>query len=330
MNTKIIFTVFAALAAIAAVMKFTNNSSSRLLASDPVSASWVHWKQTNGKSYGTDTEESFRKGVFTTNYHRVNSWNVSGATSTLALNKFADLETSEFAAIYAGAKKSKFMKAKKAVKMNVASTPSSYDARTEGLVSSVKDQGQCGSCWAFSAVGAVEGARAKGGAELQQFAEQQVVDCDINDGNQGCNGGFMNRALTWIASNPLALESDYAYTAQDGTCQYPISTPGSISESGSVMADKDQLKSAIYSRGPVSVGIEADEYSFQLYNGGVITSGCGSSIDHGVTAVGYDSSNGEDYFIIKNSWGADWGMNGYVNIQHDQCGVIDEAVYAVM
>lgn len=328
MNTKLILVALATLVTIGAFLKFYNFGNSRVLPADPVASAWTQWKQDQNRSYGTNTEESYRLGCFTRNYARVNAHNSGNNTSTLKLNKFADMESQEFAAMYTGAKRSSGMRSQRVVKQNLTGVPVSYDARDHGLVSNVKDQGQCGSCWAFSAVGAVEGARAKAGRALQQFAEQQVVDCDVNDGNMGCNGGFMDRALVWIRENPLALETDYRYTARDGTCKAVSSTPGEITGSSSVMADAAEVRAAIYNRGPVSAGIEADQYAFQLYDGGVITSGCGSQIDHGFTAVGFGNDGSSDYFIVKNSWGASWGMNGYVNIAPSQCGIVNEVVYA--
>merc|ERR1712147_229136 len=165
------------------------------------------------------------------------------------------------------------------------------------------DQGQCGSCWAFSTTGGMEGAWEIATGSLKSLSEQQLVDCSTQ--NAGCNGGSMELAFNFEKTTTVASESSYPYTARDGTCT-------------------NALKSAIQS-GPVSVAIEADQMSFQLYSGGVLPSGCGTNLDHGVLAVGYDS----DSFKVKNSWGTSWGNNGYVQISQsgNTCGIHSDASY---
>merc|ERR1719158_2823900 len=156
------------------------------------------------------------------------------------------------------------------------------------------------------------------------MSEQQLVDC--SKVNAGCNGGNMDTGIQFEEGVNVATESSYPYTARDGSCKssgYSTAIPrGGVSGYKSVGASTSSLKSAI-NVGPVSVAIEADQNAFQGYTGGVITSGCGTSLDHGVTAVGYTSS----YFIVKNSWGTSWGMGGYVNIAGTECGITSSASY---
>jgi len=214
--------------------------------------------------------------------------------------------------------------------LSTESVPASVDWTTQGAVTPVKDQGQCGSCWAFSTTGSVEGAEFIATGTLKSFSEQQLVDCSTAQGNMGCNGGLMDYAFTYIESNPLELESDYPYKAVDGTCKYVTSKGvGKVSSFVDVTPkNADQLKAAI-ALGPVSVAIEADRAVFQSYTSGVITSRlCGTSLDHGVLAVGYGTESGQDYFLVKNSWGSSWGDNGYVKIgTNNVCGILQQPSY---
>jgi cathepsin L len=202
----------------------------------------------------------------------------------------------------------------------------SVDWTTQGAVTPVKDQGQCGSCWAFSTTGGMEGAWQIASGSLTSMSEQQLVDCSTQ--NAGCNGGSMELAFNFAGTVNVATESSYPYTARDGSCKssgYTTAIPrGGVTGYKSVGQSTNSLKSALQT-GPVSVAIEADQMSFQMYSGGVLSSGCGTNLDHGVLAVGYDSNS----FKVKNSWGASWGSNGYVQISQsgNTCGIHSDASY---
>jgi len=203
--------------------------------------------------------------------------------------------------------------------------PASIDWSTKGAVTPVKDQGQCGSCWAFSSTGGLEGQWEIATGSLESLSEQQLVDCSKQ--NSGCNGGLMDYAFQFYESTSVASESSYAYTGRDGTCK--SSYTAAIPEGGVTgfkdISSESALLDAVANTGPVSVAIEADQMSFQLYSGGVLTGSCGTNLDHGVLAVGYGSESGTDYWKVKNSWGASWGANGYVLIQRgvNKCGIAD-------
>jgi len=190
---------------------------------------------------------------------------------------------------------------------NLATT---VDWTKKGAVTAVKNQGQCGSCWAFSTTGSIEGAEFLKTGVLRSLSEQQLVDCAGVTGNSGCQGGLMDNAFKYVETNPLETEAEYQYTAQNGQCKY-VKSKGV----GNVVTYKDvptgdlnQFLAAV-ARQPVSIAIEADQQAFQGYTGGVITSGCGSQLDHGVLAVGYGTTeNGTRYALVKNSWGASWGL----------------------
>jgi len=254
----------------------------------------------------------------------------NGSTHTVGVNFLTDMTDAERKNMLGYKGKKMLLGAATPAKLATDDIPSSINWVTKGAVTNVKNQGQCGSCWAFSAVGAVEGAMAISTGKLVSYSEQQLVDCDTN-GDAGCNGGLMDNAFKYIEKNPLETLEDYGYNARSGKCNYdPSKGVGKVKSYVDVTPnDPSQLKAAL-ALGPVSVAIEADQFSFQSYSGGVITSGCGQKLDHGVLAVGYGTENGTDYFLVKNSWGANWGMNGYVKIgasKSNVCGILSDPSY---
>jgi cathepsin L len=202
----------------------------------------------------------------------------------------------------------------------------SLDWRTKGAVTAVKDQGQCGSCWAFSTTGSTEGAHFVASGNLVSLSEQQLVDCAGSTGNQGCNGGLMDNAFEWITKNGgLCSEDDYPYNAVDGQCQTTCKAQATVSKYTDVDPSDDAIIKALQN-GPVSVALEADKSAFQAYAGGVLDSFfCGKQLDHGVLIVGYgtDSDSNKPYWIVKNSWGSSWGEQGYIRIVRgkNMCGI---------
>jgi len=208
----------------------------------------------------------------------------------------------------------------------------------QGKVSDVKNQGSCGSCWSFSTTGCIEARTAiANGATPISLSEQELVDCDDND--NGCEGGAMQNGFVYaMEHNGLCLESAYPYTATDGTCKSSSCTHYSpVSSYKSLSYGESYLEEAV-AEGPVSVAIEADQMTFQLYAGGVLDGSCGTSLDHGVLAVGYSNDSSEPYWKIKNSWGSSWGEAGYIRLCKNcgkngsagQCGLAADASYAVI
>jgi hypothetical protein len=197
-------------------------------------------------------------------------------------------------------------------------------------VTPIKNQEQCGSCWAFSTTGSVEGVSFISTGTLPSVSEQQLVDCSGAEGNQGCNGGLMDYGFEYIIKNKgITGETNYPYTAKDGTCAAagkPV--VATISGYKDVPVNSEVgLETAIVTQ-PVSVAVEADQSVFQYYTGGVMDSACGTQLDHGVLAVGYGTEGGKEYFKVKNSWGADWGAKGYILLARGakfnpsgQCGI---------
>ena len=320
--------------ALAGVYAFKQNSST---IPAPVVESFATWRMTYGKSYGNPSELQYRTKVFYTNYQKVAEIKKSGVSYSVALNQFADMTEEEFVAKYTGyrhqERKSGLRKVRKATGKTL---PDSVDWRKKGAVNPVRNQGRCGSCWAFAAVVGLEGAYYKSKGKLIQLSEQQLVDCSVSYGNHGCNGGLMDYAFEYIeVSGGLASQSDYPYTGKDGTCQTDVpQIKFKVSDYVDVHPrDADALAEALAQQ-PVSVAIAAN--SIMFYSGGVFDNRyCGSRLNHGVSAVGYghDSTENKDYWIVRNSWGASWGEDGYIRMRKDvslstgECGILLAASY---
>lgn len=264
-------------------------------------------------------------------------------TYTLGMNEYGDLLHHEFVQIMNGYKNSGRMSNRTVPTylepMNVE-LPKSVDWRDKGYVTPVKNQGQCGSCWSFSATGALEGQNKRKTGKLVSLSEQNLIDCSSKEGNQGCEGGLMDYAFKYIEENHgIDTEEAYPYVGKQGkTCKFSKQTIGAT-DTGFIDVpsnSESHLTSAIATVGPVSVAIDASHMSFQFYRGGLYYEPeCSSeSLDHGVLAVGYGTdSKGQDYYIVKNSWGKTWGKEGYVYMARNKdnhCGIATQASYPLV
>ncbi|KAE9618691.1 putative actinidain [Lupinus albus] len=302
------------------------------------------WLLKHGKAYNALGEKERRFHIFKDNVRFVDDHNkATERTYKLGLNKFADLTNEEYRKMYLGTRMrgslgliSTLKKSDRYVYHYGEDLPASVDWRKKGAVASVKDQGQCGSCWAFSTVAAVEGINKIVTGKLIPLSEQELVDCNKKY-NMGCNGGLMDYAFEFIVNNGgIDTEDDYPYRASDRTCDPKRKNARVVSIDGYEDVppnDEQSLKKAVAYQ-PVSVAIEAGGRAFQLYDSGVFTGICGTELDHGVAVVGYGSEDGNDYWLVRNSWGSAWGENGYIKLERNikttkkgKCGIAMEPSY---
>lgn len=289
------------------------------------------------KSYGTKEEFEFRSSLFKKNLAAISEENSRNEnTFTVGVNKFADWTPAEYKRLLGYKPDRNRVKNYQVMEVDAnVSIPPNVDWRTQGAVNFVKDQGQCGSCWAFSAVGGLEGRYQIKSGNLLSLSEQQIVDCCNYEGSAGCNGGDEDSALDYARDKGMMSETDYPYTAADGNCAYnsaKLTPVKPISHTKVIPNNALALKTAAAS-GPTLVALEADTLVFQFYTGGILNSDkCGTELDHAVVVVGYgvDPTKGE-YYIVRNSWGPSWGMKGYINIAIKDgvgiCGIQQDASF---
>ena len=307
---------------------------------------WTNFKQTHGKSYATSEEETMRFNIFVENQRLVDEHNeeykAGRSTFELGMNQFGDMTNEEFRAQMNGFRLPSINDSEPRPIFQVPNNvniPDAVDWRDKGYVTGVKDQKQCGSCWAFSATGSLEGQHFRKEGKLVSLSEQNLVDCSKAQGNQGCNGGWMDYAFQYVKVNKgLDTEQSYPYEARDGKCRFNAANVGAT-DTGFTDIKKGQesdLEAAIATVGPISVAIDASRPSFQMYKSGVYNEPrCSSSqLDHGVLAVGYGTTkDGVKYYIVKNSWGLSWGDKGYLLMsreKNNQCGIATSASYPLV
>jgi len=306
------------------------------------------WKLKFGKIYGSPAEEARHKETWLSNRRLVLVHNImadQGIKSfRLGMTFFADMENQEYRRLISrgclGSFNSSAPRRGSAYLplTGVTDLPTAVDWRDKGYVTDVKDQKACGSCWAFSTTGSLEGQTFRKTGKLVSLSEQQLVDCSGDFGNMGCGGGLMDQAFEYIKANKgLDTEDSYPYEAEDKDCRFKPDTIGATC-TGYVdipSGSEDALQDAVATIGPVSVAIDAGHSSFQMYESGVYDEPeCSSSeLDHGVLAVGYATDSGKDYWLVKNSWGASWGDKGYIKMsrnKHNQCGIATASSYPLV
>jgi len=312
--------------------------------SELVRDEWEAYKWHHSKAYENEIEERFRMKIYLENRQRIAKHNKDPEHGfKLKMNKYGDLLPHEFKSIMNGYRmdlKRNLTSEERVVFLSPENfeAPKEVDWRKQGYVTPVKDQGQCGSCWSFSATGALEGQHMRKSGKLVSLSEQNLVDCSTSEGNEGCNGGLMDNAFRYIKKNKgIDTEQSYPYEAQDDTCRFKQADVGA-DDKGFVdvpEGDEKALKKAIASVGPLSIAIDASHETFQFYETGVyFEKKCSSTeLDHGVLVVGYGTDDGKDYWLVKNSWGDTWGDGGYIKMARNKknnCGVATQASYPLV
>lgn len=303
---------------------------------------WSRFKATYGRVYNGDDAETTHFETFAQNVELIAAENAKGHSYTLGIGPFADITNAEFKANYLGyiAPDDSEVPVLGSHTWQGEELADSVDWTTQGAVTAVKDQGQCGSCWAFSTTGSLEGAAALASGQLKSFAEQQLVDC-AGFPNMGCSGGQMTHSLKWAEKHDMCEEATYPYRAAGGKCQSGCSVglvSGSVTGVNALKglfgpAKEQDMLSAVNQQ-PLSVALQADKDAFQHYTSGVISAdaGCGQQPDHGVLVVGYGTENGVDYWKVKNSWGSSWGDAGFLKIArgNNVCAINSQPVYPIV
>lgn len=295
------------------------------------------FKEYFNKKYIDFNEELYRFGIFKYNLNKINEWNNNNyASFNLSLNQFSDLYTNEFADLHNGYKYKSTKRENDHFKYN-NNLPDNVSWVDKNVVNPIKNQGHCGSCYAFSSVQALESAWAIKTGNLYNLSEQEIVDCDKLD--QGCNGGLMENVFNWIRDNGgMTTTGNYTYTGHDGVCDFKknqsvVQVKGYVSVPNNSLA----VMTAVVQQ-PLSVAINANTFSFQFYHSGVydpyFCKSDDASLDHGVGIVGYGTLKSKDYFLVRNSWGETWGDNGYILMARgddkNTCGILNDVIYPVV
>jgi len=305
-----------------------------------LSGLWDAFKIDFNKVY-TDEQEPHRLAVFKANVETIYRHNAERAKTlgwTMGINEFSDLSPSEFSKMLGF--RAEDRPQGQLVHLNETGLPDTVDWTTKGAVNAVKNQGQCGSCWAFGTVASVEAINFIKNKELVSLSEQQLVSCDTKGGDQGCNGGLPDNAFKYVESTGLTTESNYPYTSGGAsssasrnllgggkkTCDTTKIKGDLVKVTGYTDVKGESQLAAAVAQQVVAVGI--DGMSIQHYSSGIFNSACTGQIDHAVAVVGY----AKDYWKVRNSWGSSWGEEGYIRITRgsDECHIADMGSYPTM
>nr|XP_019936152.1 PREDICTED: cathepsin L1-like [Paralichthys olivaceus] len=324
--------------------------SPRRVASDSdevILTDWEIWKSSHGVTYD-DLDDMQRRAIWEENKQMIDDNNqgffMGIRPFTMAMNKYGDLTQQEFQVLQGASINAQFVHRGKTVSARrLRSNARKLDAwfvdyRTMGYVTEVKDQGYCGSCWAFSTTGAIEGQIYKKTGQLISLSEQNLVDCSKPYGTFGCNGAWMANAYDYVVNNGLQSTSTYPYISVDTQpCYYESRLAVAHIKDYRFIpkGDEQALADAVATIGPITVAIDADHASFLFYSSGIYDEpSCNpNNLSHAVLLVGYASEGGQDYWIIKNSWGSSWGEGGYMRMVRDgsnTCGIASYALYPTL
>ncbi|XP_020815172.1 cathepsin L-like isoform X1 [Drosophila serrata] len=306
---------------------------------------WREFTKEHRKNYQDEDVEQLRYMIFNENRIKITEHNrrfANGEVSyKMAINEYSDLMSHEFIEMMTGLSYNEyeemiaFEEGLTFISPDHVTLPNSVDWRSEGAVTGVKNQKSCGSCWAFSTTGSLEGQHFRKTGKLVSLSEQNLVDCSGSYGNKGCSGGFMTWAFKYIKDNGgIDTEVSYPYKAVNDKCKFNRATIGATVTGFVVLpsGDERKLAEAVATIGPISVGIHVVAGSFQHYHSGIyIEPKCNPKIiNHAVLVVGYGSEGGRDFWLVKNSWGSSWGDKGYIKMLrngNNQCGISSLASY---
>jgi len=301
---------------------------------------FVEYAKTYNKKYDTLAETMQRFANFKASLARIATANAESTSAKYGLNQFSDMTYDEIKRTYLTHRIDVRFSAIPQGEFSIQDPPASKNWVTAGKVSPIKNQGQCGSCWAFASACAIESLSAIYRNKLPSLSEQQLVDCSSDYGNQGCNGGFMSLAFNYVKNKGLCTEDDYPYVAKEQSCKASkcSSDPNArIAGWKNVKANNEvELKNAVAQQ-PITVALDASQ-AFMDYQSGVFDGSCTTSINHAVVVVGYgtDSVSGKKYWLVRNSWGTWWGENGYIRILRTEstgkagkCGIAQYPYYPV-
>ncbi|GIX68064.1 cathepsin S [Caerostris extrusa] len=315
-----------------------------IISSNPLSlnpeASWGNFKETFEKVYN-GVDEIARETIFKRNIEEILQNNLDYdrglRTFRSEINKFADMALNEFTKLMNGFKVGlrKIVNGLLFRLPENAVVPDRVDWREKGAVTPVQDQGACGSCWAFAATGSLEGQYILKKKNSVSLSEQHLIDCPRHEDATGCKGGSMTAAYEHIKENGgIDNDARYPYKAKEGECLYERSEATCSDFVLIPEGDENALKQAVATIGPVSTAVDANHNSFRFYKEGIYDEPlCSQAVTHGVLIVGYGTENNKDYWIVKNSWGADWGENGYIRMsrnKNNQCGIASYASYPIV
>lgn len=326
---EVILTFIVALVVISASVPLSNFS---------LNDHWKTFKKNYEKEYDKHEEESQRRLNWEKNIYLIDDHNRKADqgiyTYWLGINEYADMTNAEFAALMSYTSPPKGTHRNSTItsqNMRFDSLPNEVDWREKGYVTEVKNQGTCGGCWAFAATGALEGQHFKNTGKLVSLSEQELIDCCEEN---GCSGGFMNDAFMCIRDiGGIELEENYDYEGNNGVCRFNISRiAAQVSDFTTIETScEDCLQYAVATVGPISTAIYSKEDTFHLYKSGVYQSNnCTHKLSHAVLVVGYGSEDGQDYWLVKNSWGSTWGLDGYFKLARNSknmCGIATMASF---
>ncbi|XP_035825172.1 cathepsin L1 [Aplysia californica] len=308
-----------------------------VVASAHTDANWLIFKSKYNKDYSGE-EDIIRRFVWQSNLKKIEEHNelyAQGLKSYyLGENKYADMTNDEFNRVMNGMNVHK-EPGKYVSGQYKAYLPASVDWRKKGYVTPIKDQGQCGSCWAFSVTGSLEGQHFNTTGKLVSLSESNLIDCSQKWGNDGCDGGIKENAFQYVIDNKgIDTEKSYPYKPEDRACNFKRANVGATAQAyqNVTSGSEDALQKAVAEVGPISVIIDGTHLSFQFYRGGVYDEpACTSAIlTHAILVVGYGTHGGQDTWIVKNNYGTKWGIDGYILMsrnKNNQCGIATAASY---